>query len=336
VLELCPELREFCTDVVVDMTPCTLDALRLHCAKLESISFADFPAPESELIRFIKGCRSLSKIEWVECNDHTDELPTDALPWAAAEVCNHNLNTLRILRYHNEYLLSITDTGIQALARRCKHLSELTLRDATWVTDKGLIALANGCTELVVLRIYSDADATSYTDIGVKAVACKCQKLAHIQFNNTRAVTDAGLTTLAAMCPHLSSVLVEGTRATDESMRAFAKHCRGLERLDVCNTDVSDEAVLVALTECTQLVALGVSFCKFLTDQAIEHIIVHGSALRVIDQCLIEVIQVNCPRDEFSGCPPGISDSALTRLKDFCLMSKIEFYVIDDGPVLAT
>ena len=259
--------------------------------------------------------------------DHPrDELPTDALLCAAAEVCGDKLNTLRILRYHNEYLLSITDAGIQTLARGCKNFSELTLRDATWVTDDGLTALAEGCTELVVLRIYSgQGDSTAYTDSGVEAVARKCQKLAHVHFNHTRAATDAGLMVLASNCPRLLSVLVEFTSATDESVCTFAHHCRGLERLDVCGTDVSDEAVLVVLTECTQLAALGISHCDNLTDQAIEHIIAHGSALSIIDQDIIDRSEDNL-----------FSDSELERLKDFCTMSNIEFDIVAEGPVLDT
>ena len=78
------------------------------------------------------------------------------------------------------------------------------------------------------------------TDMGVVALALRCQRLTRVNLNGTL-VTDVGVVALALNCPDLTDLRLRNTRVSEVSLVALARCSLNLISIDLNGTDVTDE-----------------------------------------------------------------------------------------------
>ncbi|TMW60547.1 hypothetical protein Poli38472_000589 [Pythium oligandrum] len=79
----------------------------------------------------------------------------------------------------------ITDEGLESIARSAPNLEYLSLQNCRKMADQGIVALANGCSNLQLL----DLKGTRVTDIGVQALEDQCSHLRLLRLDSCRNVS---------------------------------------------------------------------------------------------------------------------------------------------------
>lgn len=86
------------------------------------------------------------------------------------------------------------------------------------------------------------------TDMGVVALALRCQGLTRVNLNGTL-VTDVGVVALALNCPNVTDLRLRDTRVTELSLITLARYSLNLISIDLNGTDVTDESKAKFLTK---------------------------------------------------------------------------------------
>ena len=171
----------------------------------------------------------------------------------------------------NFYLCTlITDEGVIALVQGCSQLLSLNLQQCTRnITDASMIALAQGgCPNLTSLNL---CDCKEITDAGVIALAQGCKKLSALNLKFCKHITDAAVIALAQGCPRLSYLdLGWCKQITNAAVIALAQGCPRLSHLDLAECYmITDEGVIALAQGCPELATLSLYECERLTDASI-------------------------------------------------------------------
>ncbi|KAE8613224.1 hypothetical protein XENTR_v10007629 [Xenopus tropicalis] len=145
----------------------------------------------------------------------------------------------------------ISDLSLRLLSR-CRQLKEINVNahkgeERPLVTSEGLSALAQSCPSLHVISMKR---CSNVTDHGVLSVALNCRLLQVINLGGCSGIGDGSLRALGQNCSFLQSVDFSATKVTDDGVRALVSG------------------------RCAQtLKEVLMSRCVFLTDRAVEHIV---------------------------------------------------------------
>ncbi|KAJ4720002.1 Coronatine-insensitive protein 1 [Melia azedarach] len=187
----------------------------------------------------------------------------------------------------------IGDRGLEVLARSCKRLKRLRIErgadeqgmedEEGLVSQRGLIALAQGCLELEYIAIYvSDITNASLEyiganlknlcdfrlvlldreekiadlplDHGVRALLMGCEKLRRFGlYLRQGGLTDMGLRYIGEYSQNVRWMLLGCVGETDEGLIAFSRGCPNLQKLEMRGCSFSEHALATAVMQLTSL-----------------------------------------------------------------------------------
>ena len=144
---------------------------------------------------------------------------------------------------------SLSDQALLSVGLHCTVLTKLFLTDCNeWVTDRGVVAIAQGCPLMSKLSLRK---CGKVTDVGVLAVARHCHSLRMVMLNDTQ-IGDAVRHAIRATTkhshrgchrlntPNAAVVCVQG-------VRALSVGCHALRDLYACGTNVTDGCLTALL-----------------------------------------------------------------------------------------
>lgn len=167
----------------------------------------------------------------------------------------------------------ITENGVEALARGCKHLRKFCSKGCKQVNDNAITCLAKYCPNLMVLNLHScevSANNSQFqfeiisnlyslfqtiTDSSIRQIASNCHNLQKLCVSKCAELTDLSLMALSQNNPYLNTLEVSGCRNfTDLGFQALGKNCKYLERMDLeeCN-QITDLTLAHLATGCPSL-----------------------------------------------------------------------------------
>ncbi|XP_030451292.1 coronatine-insensitive protein 1 [Syzygium oleosum] len=187
----------------------------------------------------------------------------------------------------------IGDGGLEVLARSCKRLKRLRIErgadeqgmgdEGGLVSQRGLIALAQGCLELEYLAVYvSDITNSSLecigahsknlsdfrlvlldreekiTDLpldnGVRALLRGCEKIRRFAlYLRPGGLTDVGLGYIGQYSQNIRWMLLGYVGESDEGLREFSRGCPSLQKLEMRGCCFSEQALADAVMRLTSL-----------------------------------------------------------------------------------
>jgi len=166
-------------------------------------------------------------------------------------------------------------------------LQQLSIPWCKQLSDKGLAALAANCTGLLALDVRGCGDAKRsegsgasadkgvgehpLTDAGIVQIATRCPSLTHLDVSHCHLISDASLRTVVLSCPMMDELATQGCPlVTDAALADIAAQC-SLSILNIACCNVTD-AGFVVVKDMPALHMLDISFCRHLTDAALEHL----------------------------------------------------------------
>ncbi|XP_059628033.1 coronatine-insensitive protein 1-like [Cornus florida] len=186
----------------------------------------------------------------------------------------------------------IGDRGLEVLARYCKRLKRLRIErgadeqgmeeEGGLVSQRGIIALAQGCLELEYLAVYvSDITNASLecigrymknlcdfrlvlldqeeriTDLpldnGVRALLRGCKLRRFALYLRPGGLTDVGLSYIGQHSDNIRWMLLGYVGETDEGLLAFSRGCPSLQKLEMRGCCFSERALAFAVLQLTSL-----------------------------------------------------------------------------------
>ena len=311
-----------------------------HCPSLEKLSLAGWRSITDDSMIALSALKSLKAINLSYCSGLTNVGVQHLLRNNGA-----NLEELTLSQpQEDDPCLYCNDALLHCIGECCPKLREFVVEIAFPVAEASLIALAQGCAELEVVDIYSEAvndpflvilaDCCphlrklflyygNYTDIGVIAVSSKCAKLKVLALQN---ISDCSIISLAKQCPSLSELyLDQPDLITDRGLCLLFPSCIHITDLGLHNMPlITDRSILSFVQHCSTLELLEVRNCAGITDKGINLIIAlkRGIKYFTIESCLtlsddtIRSIARHCHRlcsIEIVGCPL-VTEQALLAL----------------------
>ena len=187
----------------------------------------------------------------------------------------------------------IGDRGLEVLARSCKRLKRLRIErgadepgmedEEGVVSQRGLMALAQGCLELEYMAVYvSDITNASLeyigtysknlcdfrlvlldqeeriTDLpldnGVRALLRGCEKLRRFAlYLRPGGLTDVGLRYIGQYSPKVRWMLLGCVGESDAGLLEFSRGCPSLQKLEMRDCRFSERALAVSVMQLTSL-----------------------------------------------------------------------------------
>ena len=164
----------------------------------------------------------------------------------------------------------IGDQGLQALAAVCKDLRELRvypITDDGLVTEKGFVAISEGCPELRKILYF----CKQMSNAAMTTFARNCSKMTHFRLCilrvyeddcETREPLDLGFGMVCKLCKDLRRLSLSGL-LTDKCFEYIGEYAKKLEMLSVAFVGDSDLGMQYVLEGCPSLRKLEVRDCPF-------------------------------------------------------------------------
>lgn len=187
----------------------------------------------------------------------------------------------------------IGDRGLEIVAHNCKKLKRLRIErgeddqgmedEEGLVSQRGLIAISQGCLELTYMAVYvsditnsalehignnlkkltdfrlvlldrEDKVADLPLDNGVRALLMGCEKIRRFAFYlRPGGLSDAGLAYIGQYGLNVRWMLLGCVGLSDSGLLEFSKGCPSLQKLEMRGCSFSDNALAVAVTRLTSL-----------------------------------------------------------------------------------
>jgi hypothetical protein len=235
-------------------------------------------------------------------------------------------NCTQLTRLHLDECKALTGASVEALAQYCTNLVEIFLANDFLVSDSSLVKLAKSCTSLQTITL-SQVNMLQKEPLIEMAKSCKLNYVdiswCGVDSEGLRRIAEFSGSTLEtlkiAWCSrikndaiqdsikHLSNLTeldISWKTPTDSIIDEITKHCKNLLVLDLsgCN-EISEKAFeLLGLGQNidkqgnlapNRLMSLSLAWCKNLTDNAIEKIVLGCPNLTSFDASLCSHITNN-------------------------------------------
>ena len=255
IAESCPQLLSltlYCLEAAADyeyrpyVTAHLLADLCRGCPQLEALELRDcYDLDDEKVIAIARGCPRIQRIvHRANCACDENNVSDAALAAVGAEC--RQLREFRI--EGKECGSSITDTGVEALARGCPLLHTLSIGGSgvtcegitslvtycpllcalvlSWcdsMSDAAIIALAQPGSRLAHLDLDYAGGPFQLTDVAMEAL-CRCRQLQTLGLGSNRAVTIAGVAQVLRACPHMTKVRLCGASGmTQDEVKALRR-----------------------------------------------------------------------------------------------------------------
>jgi len=255
IAESCPQLLSltlYCLEAAADyeyrpyVTAHLLADLCRGCPQLEALELRDcYDLDDEKVIAIARGCPRIQRIvHMADCACDENNVSDAALAAVGAEC--RQLREFRI--EGKECGSSITDAGVEALARGCPLLHTLSIGGSgvtcegitslvtycpllcalvlSWcdsMSDAAIIALAQPGSRLAHLDLDYAGGPFQLTDVAMEAL-CRCRQLQTLGLGSNRAVTIAGVAQVLRACPHMTKVRLCGASGmTQDEVKALRR-----------------------------------------------------------------------------------------------------------------
>eukprot|EP00035_Acanthoeca_spectabilis_P015590 m.311932 g.311932 ORF g.311932 m.311932 type:complete len:426 (+) comp16393_c0_seq1:338-1615(+) len=169
---------------------------------------------------------------------------------------------------------SIDDAAMKCLASSGLPLKAVLCSGCDRITDEGVVAVAEAFT---LTRV--SFKETSITDVGVRRLAETQPALKSVAVGalltwdqrDGTALTAAALIALVDHCPNLTSVGFTHVRdfKLDQAVTHLARRLKGLVRVDLGGSAITDVSLDALATHAAALVEVGLDQCEYITDSGV-------------------------------------------------------------------
>ncbi|KAJ6802356.1 EIN3-binding F-box protein 2-like [Iris pallida] len=178
----------------------------------------------------------------------------------------------------------VNDIKLARLALRAYHRGSLTtlfvegMPSSSSVSDYGLEIIAKASPRLKSLTLW---DCASVGDMGFKSVGQWCKDLESLDVDNCPLLSDEGLMYIGNHCLNLSKLVVESCRSIGcKSLAVLAKKCLKLTSITLADCLlVRDSGIISLVSSLPELAGMKLAKMK-ISDSVLEAIAIHGKALR--------------------------------------------------------
>ncbi|KAI4317709.1 hypothetical protein L6164_025558 [Bauhinia variegata] len=160
----------------------------------------------------------------------------------------------------------ITDISMEAVGLHCRSLETLSL-DSEFIHNKGVLAVAQGCLHLKVLKL----QCINVTDDALKAVGASCSSLELLALYSFQRFTDKGLRAIGGGCKKLKNLTLSDCYfLSDNGLEAIATGCKELTHLEVngCH-NIGTMGLESVGRSCQHLIELALLYCQRIGDDAL-------------------------------------------------------------------
>lgn len=212
-------IHDYCPNLTcLDMASCCVDSAASLVDLLYNLplltSFAvkkNHELTEMDFVVIVEQCRAIRV--WGGIEDGV-RLSTESI-----EIITSKLTSLTVLNLISKQL---TDECVLSIARNCKLLQELYLRNNSELTDGSIVVLAQSCTKLKVLdlNLFSSESKgfAGVSDISAKEISMHCQDLIMLTMMNC-CITDLGAVLLCEL-PSILKLILNVNKISEAVMRA--------------------------------------------------------------------------------------------------------------------
>lgn len=215
------------------------------------------------------------------------------------------------------YCRKLTDKGLSAVVEGCTDLRSIHLTCCKFVTDKLLQALSKNCPGLQELGLQG---CTNITNDGLTDLVRGCKRIQFLDINKCSGVGDTGICNLSKACSsHIKTLkMLDCCRVGDESITSIAMFCNNLETLIIggCReiTDVSMKSLVSACKNSLKI--LRMDWCLNISDSSLSCILNECRSLEALD----------------IGCCEEITDAAFQGLGNVKTELKLKVLKISNCP----
>ncbi|XP_024362312.1 F-box protein At3g58530 [Physcomitrium patens] len=171
----------------------------------------------------------------------------------------------------------VTNSGVIFVASANPSLTSFSIYWNLKVTDAGIEAVVRSCKDLRSLNI---SGCKSLTDRSLRAVAKHGQRIQILNLTRGVKLTDEGLVEVINACREIVELyLYASPNFTDTSFITLSKLSE-LRVLDLCGAHLLSDDGLSAISECSKLETLNLTWCINITDVGLTALAQHCSRLQ--------------------------------------------------------
>ncbi|KAK9009418.1 hypothetical protein V6N11_035952 [Hibiscus sabdariffa] len=234
-------------------------SLGRKCTFLKSLDLQGCYVGDQGLAVVGQCCKQLEDLNLRFC-----ESLTDAGLVELATKCGKSLKSLGVAA-----CARITDKSLEAVGSHCKSLETLSL-DSEFISNKGILAIAEGCPLLKVLKL----QCINVTDRALMAVGVSCLSLEMLALHSFQQFTDEGLRSIGKGCKKLKNLILSDCNFLgDRGLEAIATGCTELTHLEVngCH-NIGTIGLESVGKSCPRLTELALYYCQRIGNFALTEV----------------------------------------------------------------
>ncbi|XVE65718.1 hypothetical protein DITRI_Ditri08aG0022000 [Diplodiscus trichospermus] len=242
-----------------NVTSLGIMSLAQRCSYLKSLDLQGSYVGDQGLAVVGKCCKLLADVNLRFCESLTDAGLVDL-----ATGCGTSLKSLAMAA-----CAKITDKSLEAVGSLCKSLESLTL-DSEFIRNKGILAIAQGCPLLKVLKL----QCMNVTDDALMAVGISCLSLEMLALYSFQQLTDNGLRSIGKGCKKLKNLTLSDCYfLSDKGLEAVASGCTGLTHLEVngCH-NIGTIGLESVGKSCPHLTELALLYCQRIGNFSLQEV----------------------------------------------------------------
>ncbi|XP_027921804.1 F-box/LRR-repeat protein 4-like isoform X3 [Vigna unguiculata] len=274
-----------------------LTAVGQCCKHLEDLNLRFCEGlTDSGLVELAVGVgKSLKSLGVAACAKITD---------ISMEAVGSNCCSLETLSLDSEF---IHNKGLLAVAQGCPALKVLKLQCIN-ITDDALKAVGTSCLSLELLALYSFQRFTD-NDKGLEAIATGCKELTHLEVNGCHNIGTLGIEYIGRSCQKLTELaLLYCHRIGDVSLLEVGQGCKFLQVLHLVDcSSIGDDAMCSIASGCRNIKKLHIRRCYKIGNKGIIAVGKHCTSL-------IDLSIRFCDR---------VGDGALTAIAEGCSLRSL-------------
>ncbi|KAJ9537248.1 hypothetical protein OSB04_029981 [Centaurea solstitialis] len=159
------------------------------------------------------------------------------------------------------------DEGLEVIGKSCKILQELNLRFNESITDRGFVALVNGCA--TTLKVLGIGACSKISDDSLEAIGSSCHALESISLDS-ESVYNKGVCAIFVGCPLLKKLSLNCINVTNVALITIGMRSPSLQSLSLYTLyGITDDLACIG-EGCRNLRVLKLTNCEFETDRGFE------------------------------------------------------------------
>lgn len=220
----------------------------------------------------------------------------------------------------------ITDVGLYAIAKWCRNLSALSVRNRRKIGDIGVFSLVrfscnlnsldlSGCTSLtdqalLAVGLMGSIESLSLqgcsliTDKGLAMLSFEplSKNLKKLALSGCDRITDLGVVSLSKMSALEELSLADCGHGITELGGLSISRIRSLKRLDLARLNLADLTLILVAEGCVSLIEVVIDGCGNISGQGVSAFGAHKS-LEVFSMAACHGVSMDCVKQLVSECP---------------------------------